>query len=123
MSWYRLPDDYVLDLDTLPVGGKVRATPWDGDSVELEKLTDMLDSCAMGFLTVVDAAGNELDRPRLFVRVGRRRKDLASHFFAFGETNGPLPRFVGGNLPFEVFGLATPGRWCPLDVKTVEVCV
>ena len=123
MIWKPLPQGHILDLDTLPVGGKVRATPWVGDSVVLEKLPDTLDACAGWFLTVVDAAGNELDREWLFPKVGRLRKGLASHFFKFGTTGNPIPRFIGGDLPFEVFGLATRGRWCPLDVKTVEVCV
>ena len=121
MSWRTLPSGSILDLDTLPVGGKVRVSTWIDTSVEFEKLPDQLDSCATGFLTIVNAEGSTLERPRLFVRVGRLREYLASHFFQHGNTSEPLPRFLSDSLPFEVIGLEAYGRWSQIEVKTVEV--
>lgn len=121
MSWRTLPSGSILDLDTLPVGGKVRVSTWFDGSDEFEKLPDQLDSCATGFLTLVDAEGNELDKPRLFARVGRLREYLASHFFKRDTAIDPLPRFLSDSLPFEAIGLEVHGRWSPISVKTVEV--
>ena len=73
MSWREIPAGKAIDLDTLPVGAKVRArtTSKAVPVIELEKLPGRVHELATAPVAVVDAKGSVVERRRYIPRFKR----------------------------------------------------
>lgn len=123
MSWRELPWETAIDLDTLPVGGKVRATTSSKTVpiLELEKLSHAVDVDAMGPVTIVDATGKELEKPLLHARSRWLRRDLANFYFSINGNSDTVLRYLGAGLHFCIPGEGPFDSSRIVAIKTVEI--
>ena len=122
MSWQEIPDGKALDLNTLPIGAKVKAktTSKAIPVIELEKLSDRTIGVATGPVTIVNGKGDAVERLRYIPRLACLTDGLTNHFFRVNGQYAPLPRILGASLNFQIPANGT-GEWVSLVVRKVEV--